>query len=265
MPLAQGHVQRHARSRTAPCAARDAHGDRQVQGRGRPRADRTLEIKVGSEDYPPDLQTLVDGVAAANDATGRKLKFLRRVPSIPMTQRAPNGACARIRTKPDSTQLGRAERLRRYTKFDGTALDGTKYRTGRNGPYVESRAARRAGFTLIELHGRGCRHDLWPAWRWRSTGTASPRARSGAQGGSVPDARRDRSVATPTREVARPLDALVTEGYMRKCRTIPSPSSSTLADRPGRARSQQPHGQPGVYDVKSGSDHRPRRTKYSDW
>ena len=30
----------------------------------------SLDIKVGSENYPPDLQTLVDGVTAANDATG---------------------------------------------------------------------------------------------------------------------------------------------------------------------------------------------------
>src|SRR5581483_3934145 len=35
-----------------------------------------LDIKVGSEGYPPDLETLVEGVAANNDATGRKLKFL---------------------------------------------------------------------------------------------------------------------------------------------------------------------------------------------
>src|SRR5260221_7193631 len=46
-----------------------------------------LEIKAGSENYPPDLETLVEGVAAANDATGRKLKYLRRVPIHPMTKR----------------------------------------------------------------------------------------------------------------------------------------------------------------------------------
>src|SRR5262249_8607253 len=41
----------------------------------------TLDIKVGSENYPPDLETLVEGVSAANDATGRKLKYLRHVPT----------------------------------------------------------------------------------------------------------------------------------------------------------------------------------------
>ena len=43
----------------------------------------TTELEPGSEGYPPDLETLVEGVSAANDASGRKLKFLRRVQSIP--------------------------------------------------------------------------------------------------------------------------------------------------------------------------------------
>src|SRR5689334_24901202 len=36
------------------------------------------DLKAGAENYPPDLETLVNGVSAANDQTGRKLKFLRR-------------------------------------------------------------------------------------------------------------------------------------------------------------------------------------------
>mgnify|MGYP003694491435 CR=1 FL=1 len=40
----------------------------------------TTEITPGSEGYPSDLETLVEGVPAANDATGRKLKYLRRIP-----------------------------------------------------------------------------------------------------------------------------------------------------------------------------------------
>ena len=48
----------------------------------------SLEIKAGSEGYPADLQQLVDGVAVQNDATGRKLKFLRRIPIDPMTKGA---------------------------------------------------------------------------------------------------------------------------------------------------------------------------------
>src|SRR6185437_2893762 len=45
-------------------------------------ADRgAFQTKVGSEGYPPDLDTLVNGV----DVGGKKLKFLRRIPIDPMT------------------------------------------------------------------------------------------------------------------------------------------------------------------------------------
>src|SRR5262245_33674729 len=44
-----------------------------------------LDLKPDGMGYPPDLETLVEGVTAANDQTGRKLKFLRRVPIDPMT------------------------------------------------------------------------------------------------------------------------------------------------------------------------------------
>src|ERR1043165_2146452 len=44
------------------------------------------DLKAGAENYPPELETLVTGVSAANDQTGRKLKFLRRVPIDPMTK-----------------------------------------------------------------------------------------------------------------------------------------------------------------------------------
>jgi len=39
---------------------------------------------VGSEGYPPDLETLVTGV----DVAGKKLKFLRKIPIAPMTGQA---------------------------------------------------------------------------------------------------------------------------------------------------------------------------------
>src|SRR5207253_6142311 len=65
----------------------------------------SLEIKVGSEGYPPDLQTLVAGVEAANDATGRKLKFLRHVPVDPMTHGTEWGLRS-YQDKPDTTRWG---------------------------------------------------------------------------------------------------------------------------------------------------------------
>ena len=86
-----------------------------------------LEIKVGSENYPPDLQTLVDGVTAANDATGRKLKYLRHIPIDPMT-RGTEWGMRSYQDKPDATRGGGQNVFDVYTTFDGKALDGTKYK-----------------------------------------------------------------------------------------------------------------------------------------
>jgi general secretion pathway protein G len=86
-----------------------------------------LELKAGAENYPPDLETLVDGVNAANDASGRKLKFLRRVPMDPMTHSTDWGLRS-YQDEPDTRSWGGQSVYDVYTKFDGTALDGTKYR-----------------------------------------------------------------------------------------------------------------------------------------
>lgn len=87
----------------------------------------SLEIKVGSEGYPADLQVLVDGVAVQNDATGRKLKFLRRIPLDPMTHSAEWGLRS-YQDAADATRWGGQNVFDVYTTFQGTALDGTKYR-----------------------------------------------------------------------------------------------------------------------------------------
>ncbi len=87
----------------------------------------SLDLKAGSENYPADLQQLVDGVTAANDATGRKLKFLRRVPVDPMTRKTEWGLRS-YQDKPDATRWGGQNVFDVYTTFDGTALDGTKYK-----------------------------------------------------------------------------------------------------------------------------------------
>jgi general secretion pathway protein G len=86
----------------------------------------SLEVKAGSEGYPADLQVLVDGVSVQNDATGRKLKFLRRIPVDPMTRSAEWGLRS-YQDEPDSTRWGGQNVYDVYTKFEGTALDGTKY------------------------------------------------------------------------------------------------------------------------------------------
>jgi len=87
----------------------------------------TTELEPGNEGYPPDLDTLVDGVSAANDATGRKLKFLRRVPIDPMTKSAEWGKRS-YQDRPDSNNWGGKNVFDVYTTSPGTGLDGTKYR-----------------------------------------------------------------------------------------------------------------------------------------
>ena len=87
----------------------------------------SLDIKVGSEGYPADLQVLVDGVTAANDATGRKLKYLRRIPIDPMTRNTEWGLRS-YQDKPDATRWGGQNVFDVHTTFDGKALDGTKYK-----------------------------------------------------------------------------------------------------------------------------------------
>jgi general secretion pathway protein G len=87
-------------------------------------ADRqAFQIKVGSEGYPPDLQTLVDGV----DVSGKKLKFLRRIPIDPMTGSTEWGMRS-MQDDPDSDSWGGDNVFDVFTKSQGTALDGTKYK-----------------------------------------------------------------------------------------------------------------------------------------
>ena len=126
MPLARVTATRHREAelrralremRTAIDKYKDAADQGQIG---------SLDIKLGTEGYPADLATLVEGVRAANDATGRKLRFLRRIPVDPMTHGTEWGLRS-YQDKPDSTRWGGQNVYDVYTTFDGTALDGTKY------------------------------------------------------------------------------------------------------------------------------------------
>jgi general secretion pathway protein G len=85
-----------------------------------------LEIEPGNEGYPKSLDQLVQGVAVTGDASGRKLKFLRRVPIDPMTGTNEWGLRS-YQDKPDSTSWGGQNVFDVYSKSEGVALDGTKY------------------------------------------------------------------------------------------------------------------------------------------
>ena len=85
------------------------------------------DVEAGSEGYPPDLETLVEGVEVLNDASGRKLKFLRRIPVDPMMRDADWGLRS-YQDEPGRRSWGGGNVYDVYTQSDGTALDGTRYR-----------------------------------------------------------------------------------------------------------------------------------------
>jgi general secretion pathway protein G len=88
-------------------------------------ADRgAFQVKLDSQGYPPDMDTLVKGV----DSNGKKLRFLRRIPVDPMTGKDEWGLRS-MQDDPDSDSWGGQSVFDVYTKSDGTGLDGTKYKT----------------------------------------------------------------------------------------------------------------------------------------
>jgi general secretion pathway protein G len=86
-----------------------------------------IRVELGSEGYPPDLDTLVKGVAlGGSGAAGKNIRFLRRVPKDPMTGRVEWGLRS-VQDDPDSTSWGGKNVFDVYSKSTGIALDGTKY------------------------------------------------------------------------------------------------------------------------------------------
>ena len=81
-----------------------------------------VQIKVDSYGYPPDLQTLVDGI----DVQAKKVRFLRRIPIDPMTGKAEWGLRS-MQDDPTSDSYGGQSVFDVYSRSQGSALDGTKY------------------------------------------------------------------------------------------------------------------------------------------
>jgi general secretion pathway protein G len=87
-------------------------------------ADRgAFQTKVGTEGYPPDLETLVNGL----DVGGKKVRFLRRIPVDPMTGTNEWGLRS-MADDPASDSWGGQNVFDVYTKSQATALDGTPYK-----------------------------------------------------------------------------------------------------------------------------------------
>lgn len=83
-----------------------------------------FQIKLGTEGYPPDLDTLVNGVEIAG---GKKMRFLRRVPVDPMTGNTDWGLRS-MQDDPKSDSWGGQNVFDVYTKSNATALNGTNYK-----------------------------------------------------------------------------------------------------------------------------------------
>jgi general secretion pathway protein G len=83
-----------------------------------------IMTKADSFNYPPDLQTLVDGV----EIQTKEVRFLRKIPIDPMTGTAEWDMVA-MQDDADSSSWGGQNVFNVHTKSTGTALDGTKYNT----------------------------------------------------------------------------------------------------------------------------------------
>ena len=109
---------------------RDLLDMRQAIDRYKELADRgDIRVDNASGGYPPDLETLVKGVAlagAASGGQGKKIRFLRRIPVDPMTKQADWGLRA-VEDDPDSTNWGGKDVFDVYSRSTATAMDGTKY------------------------------------------------------------------------------------------------------------------------------------------
>ncbi|HXZ79372.1 MAG TPA: type II secretion system protein [Terriglobales bacterium] len=81
-----------------------------------------FQVKLGTEGYPPDLETLVKGV----DVGGKKVRFLRSIPVDPMTGKAEWGLRS-MQDDPKSDSWGGQNVFDVYSKSEDTALDGTRY------------------------------------------------------------------------------------------------------------------------------------------
>jgi general secretion pathway protein G len=122
LPLARISIQREKEKRLR----QDLWDMRDAIDRYKDAADRQAlgQIKVDTMGYPPDLETLVKGVEGQG---GKKYKFLRSIPLDPMTKSTDWGLRS-MQDDFDSDTWGGQNVFDVYSKSDGTALDGSKYK-----------------------------------------------------------------------------------------------------------------------------------------
>jgi len=84
-----------------------------------------IPVELGTEGYPPDLETLVEGVDLVG-AVERKMRFLRRIPVDPMTGEAEWGLRS-FQDEPDSSSWGGENVFDVYSESEGVGMDGRPY------------------------------------------------------------------------------------------------------------------------------------------
>jgi general secretion pathway protein G len=122
MPLERVTVKRHREA--------ELHYDlrqmRDAIDRYKDDADKNLfQVQAGTEGYPPDLETLVDGVQLSG-TTQRKIHFLREIPVDPMTGNK-DWNLRSVQDDLDSTSWGGQDVFDVHSQSSETGLDGTKY------------------------------------------------------------------------------------------------------------------------------------------
>jgi general secretion pathway protein G len=85
-----------------------------------------IQVKVGTDGYPADLDVLVEGVTLIGNATGAKIKFLRRIPVDPMTGTTEWGKRS-SQDDPKSNNWGGQNVFDVYSKSMDRSRDGTPY------------------------------------------------------------------------------------------------------------------------------------------
>jgi len=85
-----------------------------------------IRVEVGTEGYPPDLETLVKGVKLGTGGDDKRIRFLRRIPVDPMTGHADWGLRA-VQDDPDSNSWGGKNVFDVFSKSQATGTDGRRY------------------------------------------------------------------------------------------------------------------------------------------
>src|SRR5690349_15806894 len=122
MPLERAAIRRHRES--------ELHFDlrqmRDAIDRYKDLADKNqIQVQAGTEGYPPDLETLRDGVSLAGNSD-QKIHFLREIPKDPMTGET-NSHLRSVQDDPDSTSWGGQAVFDVHSQSTDTALNGTRY------------------------------------------------------------------------------------------------------------------------------------------